>query len=395
MAIKDGVPGSEIKAPMIKIVERREELESFLEGKEEAPVLLHPNMSLRYQEEVNALRESLNRKETRSEEADLLRGLIDKIVLTPKACGKEYAIDLHGDLTGILTVSAGKQQRIDECDPLLQQVKMMTESGDQKIGWQDDSCAGESSPGDNPSTKNKTVEVDRAFWRWCATRPEYASIIDIQATESKELRDEVPSRKSKKFDVLQRAHLPAWFAAVRHLNNPVISAYLQGLLLLGCRREELADLYCQDVDFQWNSTWIKDKIYEEGRKIPLTPYFVTLISSLPRRNQWVFSSPTSSNGRIVEPRIPHNRALSIAGLPPLTLHGLRRTFASLAEWAEIPHGIVAQIMGHAPSATAERHYIDRPLELLAVWHGKYEAWILQEAGINFVSTQARLHVVKK
>lgn len=201
--------------------------------------------------------------------------------------------------------------------------------------------------------------------------------------------------KSKKFDVLQRAHLPAWFTAVRQLNNPVISAYLQGLLLLGCRREELADLCWQDVDFQWNSIWIKDKIYEEGWKIPLTLYFSILISSLPRRNQWVFSSPTSSNGRIVEPRIPHNRAVSIAGLPPLTLHGLRRTFASLAEWVEMPRGIVAKIMGHAPSATAERHYINRPLELLAVWHGKYEAWLLQEAGINFVSTQAGLHVVKK
>jgi integrase len=182
---------------------------------------------------------------------------------------------------------------------------------------------------------------------------------------------------------------------VRQLNNPVISAYLQGLLLLGCRREELADLCWQDVDLQWNSIWIKDKIYEEGRKIPLTTYLSTLISSLPRRNQWVFSSPTSSNDRIVEPRIPHIRALSIAGLPPLTLHGLRRTFASLAEWVEIPRGIVAQIMGHAPSAAAERHYINRPLELLALWHGKYEAWILQEAGINFVSTQAGLHTVKK
>ncbi|HRB29121.1 MAG TPA: hypothetical protein PK517_02980 [Nitrosomonas sp.] len=52
-------------------------------------------------------------------------------------------------------------------------------------------------------------------------------------------------------------------------------------------------------------------------------------------------------------------------------------------------------MGHAPSATAERHYINRPLELLAVWHGKYEAWILQEAGVNFVPTQSGLHVVKK
>jgi integrase len=100
---------------------------------------------------------------------------------------------------------------------------------------------------------------------------------------------------------------------------------------------------------------------------------------------WVFSSPTSADGKIAEPRIPHNRALSIAGLNHVTLHGLRRTFASLAEWVEMPRGVVAQIMGHAPNATAEKHYINRPIELLAVWHAKYEAWILLQAGITSTS----------
>ncbi|PZN75956.1 MAG: hypothetical protein DM484_17580 [Candidatus Methylumidiphilus alinenensis] len=167
-----------------------------------------------------------------------------------------------------------------------------------------------------------------------------------------------------------------------------MSAYLQGLLLTGCRREELAELKWQDVDFRWGSIWVKDKVAEEGRKIPLTLYLSHLLANLPRRNQWVFSSPTA-DGKIAEPRIPHNRALSVAGLDHVTLHGLPRTFASLAEWVEIPTGIVAQIMGHAPNATAERHYINRPLELLALWHGKYEAWILEQAGIQFEPEQAR------
>ena len=97
---------------------------------------------------------------------------------------------------------------------------------------------------------------------------------------------------------MQRAHLPTWFAAVRSLENQVISAYLQGLLLLGCRREELAGLRWEDVDFRWSSIWIKDKIREEGRKIPLSPYFASLLATLPRRNQWVFSSLTAANGWI-------------------------------------------------------------------------------------------------
>ncbi len=91
---------------------------------------------------------------------DLLRGLIDKIVLTPKASGTEYAIDLHGDLAGILTVAAGKQQKISDHDPLLQQVKMMTESGDQKHGCQKDSNADEISSKEDLSDKNEMVNLN-------------------------------------------------------------------------------------------------------------------------------------------------------------------------------------------------------------------------------------------
>ena len=232
-------------------------------------------------------------------------------------------------------------------------------------------------------------ELFRTFWRWCASHKEYRAAVDAAAVESKDLRQEVPRRKAKRFDVLEKSQLAPWFTAVRGLSNPTCSAYLQALLLTGARREEMAALRWRDVDFQWNSLWVKDKVVEEGRKIPLTPFLSQLLASLPRRNGWVFGSPSAKDGRLVEPRIPHNRALAVAGLPHVTLHGLRRTFASLAEWVEMPTGVVAQIMGHAPNATAEKHYINRPLELLAVWHGKYEAWILKEARIRFVRKAKR------
>ena len=130
--------------------------------------------------------------------------------------------------------------------------------------------------------------------------------------------------------------------------------------------------------------------------IPLTPYLASLISALPRRNQWVFCSLQSEDGKLAEPRIAHNKALAIAGLEHVSLHGLRRTFKSLSEWVEIPVGVVAQIMGHSPSGTAERHYTIRPLELLAIWHGKYEAWIIEQAGIEFAQPEniERLRIVK-
>ena len=65
------------------------------------------------------------------------------------------------------------------------------------------------------------------------------------------------------------------------------------------------------------------------------------------------------------------------------MHGLRRSFKSLTEWLDCPAGVVAQIMGHKPSATAEKHYTVRPLELLADHHERIESWILEQAGIKF------------
>ena len=89
--------------------------------------------------------------------------------------------------------------------------------------------------------------------------------------------------------------------------------------------------------------------------------------------------------------------LAIAGLPHVTLHGLRRSFGTLCEWVEMPSGIAAQIMGHKSPALAEKHYRRRPLDLLRMWHDKAEAWMLEQAEIKFDAEQAKpgLRVVKQ
>lgn len=55
----------------------------------------------------------------------------------------------------------------------------------------------------------------------------------------------------------------------------------------------------------------------------------------------------------------------------------------MSEWLEIPAGVVAQVMGHKPSSTAEKHYRVRPLDLLRVDHERVEGWILEQAGVQF------------
>jgi len=239
-----------------------------------------------------------------------------------------------------------------------------------------------------PTNAEQSYRKLRAFIRWCDDKPVYAGLIASNAYAARAVRAAVP-RTNAKDDCLQREQLPAWFAAVRQIGNPVISAYLQALLLTGARREEMAGLRWEDVDFQWRSLHVADKVETEtGRVIPLTPYLASLLAALPRRNEWVFSSPAAADGKLAEPRIAHNKALAVAGLPHVSLHGLRRSFGTLCEWVEMPSGISAQIMGHKPSALAEKHYRRRPLDLLRAWHDKIEAWMLEQAKIQFDAEQA-------
>lgn len=253
-----------------------------------------------------------------------------------------------------------------------------------------------------PSNARLAFSLLRTFLVWCAKREAYSAVVNIDACQTDAVKNKVPSPRVKKNDSLRRAQIKPWFDAVRKIGNPIISAYLQCLLLTGARRNELAGLRWSDVDFQWKSMTIRDKV-EGERTIPLTPYVEYLIASLPRRdltptqndgntekitpNPYVFSSPTSASGRLQEPRYQHNKALAAAALPELSLHGLRRSFGTLSEWVEVPAGIVAQIMGHKPSAIAEKHYIQRELDLLHLWQVKIERWILEQAEIQIAPAQ--------
>lgn len=230
-----------------------------------------------------------------------------------------------------------------------------------------------------PTSTARAFRLLRAFLNWANETPEHSGLADPAALLARKVRRAIQPSKAKT-DSLQSEMLAAWFSSIRQHPNPVVSAYLEALLLTGARREEMASLTWANVDFQWRTMTIADKV-EGERVIPLPPYLAQRLYALPRRNQWVFSSATSESGRLTDVFRAHQRALTAAGLPHITFHGLRRSFATLSEWVECPVGVVAQIQGHKPSAIAEKHYRQRPIDLLRVWHTKIEAWILAEAGI--------------
>jgi integrase len=264
-----------------------------------------------------------------------------------------------------------------------------------------------------PTSARLAWRLLKGFLGWCAEQPGYAGLLPAANPAKTKKSREAFGKAGVKSDVLQRGQLKAWFAAVRQIQNPVIAAYLQTMLLTGARPGEVLALRWDDVNTKWKGLTIRDKV-EGLRVIPLTPYLGHLLAALPKRNEWVFSSTravslddkntqrrarranakgaevpagdvieNSATGHITEPRSHLNCACAVAGIEGLTLHGLRRSFKSLTEWLEIPAGVVAQLMGHKPSATAEKHYTVRPLDLLAIHHERIEAWMLEQAGIVF------------
>jgi integrase len=236
-----------------------------------------------------------------------------------------------------------------------------------------------------PSSARLAWRLLTVFLTWCAEQPIYAALLPTKNPAKTKKAREALGKAGTKTDVLQREQLAPWFAAVQQLQNPVIAACLQVMLLTGARPGEVLGLRWEDINTQWKGISIRDKV-EGTREIPATPYMLHLLATMPRRNEWVFYSPTSATGCLTEPNNPHTRACQAAGLQGLTLHGLRRSFKSLTEWLEVPVGVVAQIQGHKPSATAEKHYTVRPLELLRLHHEKIEAWMLEQAGVTFDAT---------
>lgn len=91
-----------------KLRARKVELQDFLANADEPPPLLHPSMALQYRARVQQLYETLQGDDEaqRIEAAEIIRSLVDRIVLAPGEVRIE--IDVQGDLAGILTISAQK-----------------------------------------------------------------------------------------------------------------------------------------------------------------------------------------------------------------------------------------------------------------------------------------------
>ena len=116
-AIMDGVPASRVKDKMIDLESRKAEIEARIKDSEDNPLRIHPNMANYYRDQIARLREALTDEHAQVQAAEIIRKLIDRIVLTPiedEDGRKSQSIDLHGHLAGILSLATNAKRPLHE-----------------------------------------------------------------------------------------------------------------------------------------------------------------------------------------------------------------------------------------------------------------------------------------
>ena len=106
-AIKAGVPGAAVKDEMKALEARRSDLVDQLKGAPPAVPRLHPNVAAVYREKIAKLREALNAEDTRTEAAEMIRGLIEEVRLVPEE--GRLRIELSGELAALISLAAAER----------------------------------------------------------------------------------------------------------------------------------------------------------------------------------------------------------------------------------------------------------------------------------------------
>ena len=125
-SIIEGVRGRDVKDELMAIGNRKDELEAQLKTSEGPPPLLHPSMADLYRAKVEELASALQREDTRVQASEMLRGLIDSIVLTPDE--GRLRVELRGNLAAMLT-AAQETKRSPETGDLFVPVQMVAGAG--------------------------------------------------------------------------------------------------------------------------------------------------------------------------------------------------------------------------------------------------------------------------
>lgn len=206
----------------------------------------------------------------------------------------------------------------------------------------------------------------RAVWNRAMRADETLPIcptINVERHNVKAERSAIPTAK-----------LAAWRAGVQKVENPIRRDYLLFALFSGMRRQSIATMRWEHVDFERRVLHVPNPKGGEERAfyLPLSNYLLDLLRGRQRENpelvkmqvipddtqEWVWPA-YAGTGHIREPREKIN------GMDHFTIHDLRRTFITVAESLDIPLHVVGVLVNHRqPGGSMTAQYVAHEVERL-------------------------------
>lgn len=188
-------------------------------------------------------------------------------------------------------------------------------------------------------------------------------------------------RSNARTDHLRQHEIRPFVDALRKLDNPTMAAYIEFILLTGARRSEAALVKWKDVDSKAKALTFRDTKNHTDRVLPITPRIAVMLEILKkgRMGDYVFSTVGRAGkpSHITEPRKALAKANSAAG-SAVTVHGLRRTYATVLESLDCPAYPLKALLGHSmKSDVTTAHYTQITVERVRPWAEKYESYILK------------------
>jgi integrase len=176
-------------------------------------------------------------------------------------------------------------------------------------------------------------------------------------------------------EVYSQGELDAFFAAC----NPFQLAVFKTLLMSGLRKQELENLFWDDISFTEGTLKVctkngfRPKDWEE-RTVEVPSDLLEILMTLPRRNAYVFT--TKTGGRYTHAWDDCQTIAKAAGVKDAHPHKFRATYATRLLQAGVDLKTVQKLLGHKNLESTMR-YLARAesntvrAKMDAVWNGKH------------------------
>ncbi len=186
---------------------------------------------------------------------------------------------------------------------------------------------------------------------------------------------------NRRDDYIKSDSLPDFFKVLDGIVNDTLRDYFTLILFTGLRREEAARMKWGDVDLKNKTFTITETKNREKLVLPITAHLMEMFG---RRKQtagngeWVFPG-NGKDGHITEPKYQINKMREGIG-SHITVHGLRRTYATIAESLDISQYTLKRLLNHKQGSDVTGGYVVSDPERLRQAAEMIAAQILLKGG---------------